>query len=83
MLERYLAYMALPAQILASSKCAGRYKNKTVTRAAKAMGHLGGLVGGPARAAALSDEQRLDIATHAANIRWSIPCSPRCHYCNR
>ena len=38
---------------------------------AAALGHLGGLKGGPARAAALSRERRREIARHAARRRWS------------
>ena len=37
---------------------------------AAALGHLGGLKGGPARAAALSRERRREIARHAARRRW-------------
>ena len=38
---------------------------------AAALGRLGGLKGGPARAAALSPERRRDIARRAARRRWS------------
>jgi hypothetical protein len=38
---------------------------------AAALGRLGGLRGGPARAAALSRERRRDIARLAAHRRWS------------
>ncbi len=38
---------------------------------AAALGRLGGLKGGPARAAALSRERRRDIARLAARRRWS------------
>jgi hypothetical protein len=38
--------------------------------AAVALGHLGGLKGGKARAAKLSPEKRKEIATKAANVRW-------------
>jgi hypothetical protein len=38
---------------------------------AAALGRLGGLKGGPARAATLSRERRRDIARHAARRRWS------------
>jgi hypothetical protein len=37
---------------------------------AAALGRLGGIKGGPARAAALSPEQRRDIARHASRERW-------------
>lgn len=38
--------------------------------AAVALGRLGGLVGGKARAQKLSAEQRSDIARRAAEARW-------------
>ena len=34
------------------------------------LGHLGGLKGGPARAAALSREERVKLARNAALKRW-------------
>ena len=37
---------------------------------AAALGRLGGLKGGPARAAALSPKRRREIATAAARARW-------------
>jgi hypothetical protein len=37
---------------------------------AAALGRLGGLKGGPARASALSPERRRQIATKAARTRW-------------
>lgn len=39
--------------------------------AAVALGRLGGLKGGKARAAKLSKKQRTEIASKAARIRWS------------
>ncbi len=39
--------------------------------AAVALGKLGGLKGGPARAAKLSPEQRRAIAKRAATARWA------------
>lgn len=38
---------------------------------AAALGRLGGLKGGPARAAALSPARRREIARHAAAKRWA------------
>lgn len=38
---------------------------------AKAIGHLGGLKGGRARAEKLSPERRVEIAKKAAAARWS------------
>jgi hypothetical protein len=43
--------------------------------AAVALGKLGGLKGGPARAAKLSPEKRTEIARKAANSRWRTPSS--------
>jgi len=43
---------------------------KTKTFDAKAMGHLGGLRGGVARAARLTPERRVEIARKAALARW-------------
>jgi len=37
---------------------------------AKALGHLGGLKGGKARAASLTPERRVEIARKAALARW-------------
>ncbi len=39
-------------------------------RAAVELGRLGGLKGGPARAAKLTPEQRSEIARKAARARW-------------
>lgn len=39
--------------------------------AAVALGHLGGLKGGPARAKKLSAKKRIQIARKAARIRWT------------
>ena len=36
----------------------------------KALGHLGGLKGGKARAEKLSSERRIEIARKAAQARW-------------
>ncbi len=41
-----------------------------VSRAASAMGRIGGPIGGKARAAALSPERRAEIARDAARKRW-------------
>ena len=38
--------------------------------AAQALGRLGGLKGGKARAASMTPEQRKEIAKKAASIRW-------------
>ena len=39
---------------------------------ASALGRLGGLKGGPARAASLSPERRREIARRAARRRWNL-----------
>ena len=39
--------------------------------AAQALGRLGGLKGGKARAAAMTPEQRKEVAKKAAEARWS------------
>jgi hypothetical protein len=44
---------------------------------AQALGRLGGLKGGRARAQSLSQEKRVAIARQAANVRWSKPQSRR------
>jgi hypothetical protein len=41
--------------------------------AAVALGRLGGLKGGKARAAALSKQRRAEIARKAARKRWAMP----------
>jgi len=41
-----------------------------VSAAAAALGRRGGLKGGPARAAALSEERKREIAQNAAAARW-------------
>lgn len=68
-----------PAAILAKqrSKKFRHHKLKTVAKAAASLGRMGGLSGGPARAAALSDKQRSLIASHAAKIRWGIQSTYR------
>lgn len=44
---------------------------KEKNQAAVALGRLGGLVGGKARAASLSAKKRKEIAIKAAKSRWS------------
>jgi hypothetical protein len=41
--------------------------------AAVALGRLGGKIGGPARAAALTEKRRAEIARKAAAARWLKP----------
>jgi len=45
---------------------------KRKNKAAQALGKLGGLKGGKARAAKLSPERRKAIAQKAAKARWAI-----------
>jgi hypothetical protein len=45
--------------------------------AAVALGRLGGLKGGKARAALLTDAQRREIASNAARKRWERRDTPR------
>ena len=45
---------------------------KDINAAAKALGRLGGLKGGKARAAKLTAEQRSEIAKKAAAKRWAV-----------
>jgi hypothetical protein len=45
-------------------------QEKTKLPAAVTLGHLGGVEGGPARAQALSQQQRTKIAREAALARW-------------
>jgi hypothetical protein len=45
-------------------------KRRIVNPHAAALGRLGGLKGGPARAAALSAKQRREVARRAAQARW-------------
>jgi len=44
--------------------------NKEINKAAQALGRLGGLKGGKARAKKLSPEQRKLQASEAAKARW-------------
>lgn len=60
------AFRVLQEAIGAAPKTPEPEKNP----AAVALGRLGGLKGGAARAAALSDKKRKAIAKKAANARW-------------
>jgi hypothetical protein len=46
-------------------------KKSTKNPAAVALGRLGGKKGGKARAAQMTPEERKELATKAANARWS------------
>jgi hypothetical protein len=52
-------------------ECVPKALQKPKNPAAVALGRLGGLKGGPARAAALSKSQRQEIGRKAAAARWS------------
>ena len=64
-----LAKSVIDRTIKVPSKRVSRKKNP----AAVALGRLGGLKGGKARAAKLTKEQRIEIASKAARIRWGKP----------
>jgi len=63
----------LASQIVeeATGEVAPKPGNSTRNPAAVALGRLGGLKGGKARANKLTPEQRKEIAKKAANVRWS------------
>lgn len=82
MLDRNANKTMNAAAILATHK--GKKKKSDFTYeqvhdAAAELGAQGGLVGGPARAEALSKRERREIAVHAANARWGNRCN--CSYC--
>jgi hypothetical protein len=55
----------------------GPSKPKKKNPAAVALGRIGGLKGGRARAAKLTVDERAESARHAANVRWSAARSKR------
>jgi hypothetical protein len=59
---------AIVQQISGESQVAD--SERTKNPAAVALGRLGGLKGGKARAAKLSEKQRIQIARKAAKARW-------------
>ncbi len=62
----------LVASVIADSVCGEETSPalKGKNPAAVALGRMGGLKGGKARAAKLSPEERRDIARNAAHARW-------------
>ena len=58
-----------PSQDLTAQACWTRLDG--MNQHAVALGRLGGLRGGPARAATLSPERRREISRQAATFRWS------------
>ena len=63
----------LASQIVeeATGEATSKPEDTTKNPAAVALGRLGGLKGGKARAKKLSPERRRDIAEKAAKARWS------------
>lgn len=63
----------LASQIVeeATGEATPKPENSTKNPAAVALGRLGGLKGGKARASKLTPEQRKEIARKAAQARWS------------
>lgn len=60
-----------PASISLKGKTSKTIAKPTKNPAAVALGRLGGLKGGKARAAKLSTKKRSEIARKAAKARWS------------
>jgi len=60
---------AVAAKVIAEVKALPP-KKKRKNPAAVALGRLGGLKGGVARAQVLTEAERKDIARHAAQARW-------------
>ena len=62
----------LASQIVeeATGEATPKPENSTKNPAAVALGRLGGLKGGKARASKLTSEQRKEIAKKAAEARW-------------
>lgn len=54
----------------ATGEAAPKPENSAKNPAAVALGRLGGLKGGKARASKLTPKQRTEIAKNAANARW-------------
>jgi hypothetical protein len=63
----------LASQIVeeATGEATPKPKDATKNPAAVALGRLGGLKGGKARASKLAPEQRREIARNAAKARWA------------
>ena len=77
--KRHIDLNKLAAQIVAEATGQEPIKEgftkspiKEKNPAAAALGHLGGLKGGPARAKKLSSKTRKEIAKKAAKARWHI-----------
>jgi hypothetical protein len=61
----------LAAQIVQAATEPAKKKPRKKNLAAVALGRLGGLKGGKARASKLSAKRRAQIAKKAAQVRWS------------
>jgi hypothetical protein len=61
---------AIVADATDSDGARARARDGGKNPAAVALGRLGGIVGGRARAAALTAEERSEIAKKAARVRW-------------
>jgi hypothetical protein len=59
------------AQIATGEKEAPKEEQDPIKAAASALGRLGGLKGGNARAKSLSSRKRVEIARKAAKARWN------------
>jgi len=68
-MSRDLNQLAAHIVDIATGEAPKHQKNE----AAVALGRLGGLKGGKARAEKLSDAQRREIASNAARARWAKP----------
>jgi len=60
----------LAARVVAEATAEPPLPKRKKNRAAVALGRLGGLKGGKARAESLSGEERTEIARWAASVRW-------------
>lgn len=70
------------AQILSLTKSGKkRFSKSKISQSASEIGRKGGLVGGHARAAALTPKETMTIARHAAYLRWYEECPVPCPYC--
>ena len=71
MLAKMIVDMSTAAPVEAVNLHSAPPRMPEKNAAAVELGRLGGLKGGKARAASLSDEDRKSIAKRAANARWS------------
>jgi hypothetical protein len=57
-------------QLVAASNRQGGITDEQISKVYRNMGHVGGKKGGPARAKAMTPEQRHECAKKAARARW-------------